>query len=263
MGNPSAERFNRTLLRMLGTLNDDLKANWKDNLPALVQAYNATKSSSTGFSPYFLMFGWHPRLSVDAFMGTSPGNLADSNYSSYAARLQKRMHKVAREAAQRRASQNKAHYDRRVHENKLVVGDIILSISTDEESPAPEPVPKARLRTRAAPTDKEYDSDTSSDESSSSAVYIIPQRRGLRLFSSPQPPTRVNSLAPSSPFHTPHIATPPTPSPVPSIRTPDPVISRLSPSPVTPIPVPRPRRTKRPPDRNGEWAYQQTAEFFV
>jgi len=108
MGNPSAERFNRTLLRMLGTLSEDHKANWKDYLPSLVLAYNATKSSSTGFSPHFLMFGWHPRLSVDAFLGTCPFKLQDSQLS-YAARLQERVryaYRVAGEATRKRAGQN-------------------------------------------------------------------------------------------------------------------------------------------------------------
>jgi len=104
------------------------KLNWKDNLPSLVLAYNATKSSSTGYSPHFLMFGWHPRLSVDAFLETGSFNLQYSQLS-YAARLQEQMryaYRVAGEAARKRAGQNKTLYDRNVRENKLVVGDTVL-----------------------------------------------------------------------------------------------------------------------------------------
>ena len=129
MGNPSAERFNRTLMRMLGTLSEEHKGNWKEYVPAMVQAYNATKSSSTGYSPHFLMFGWHPRLSVDAFLGTSPGNEGTTSPTSYVSRLRERMqyaYRVAAEAARKRANQNKVQYDGRVRENKLYVGDVVL-----------------------------------------------------------------------------------------------------------------------------------------
>ena len=69
MGNGMVERFNQTLLNMLGTLEDRQKEDWKSFVAPLVHAYNATKHDSTGFSPYFLMFGRHPRLAVDAFLG--------------------------------------------------------------------------------------------------------------------------------------------------------------------------------------------------
>ena len=91
MGNGSAERFNRTLLKMLGTLNPEQKADWKHHVAPLVQAYNATKNDATGYSPHFLMFGWSPRLPIDSFLGVDPGNEGDNNPSEYVAKLQQRM----------------------------------------------------------------------------------------------------------------------------------------------------------------------------
>ena len=63
------ERFNQTLLNMLGTLENHKKEDWKSYVAPLVHSYNATKHPSTGFSPYFLMFGRHPRLAIDAYLG--------------------------------------------------------------------------------------------------------------------------------------------------------------------------------------------------
>lgn len=60
MGNGSAERFNQTLIKMLSTLSEEQKSDWKSHVAPLVHAYNATKSDPTGYTPHYLMFGWHP-----------------------------------------------------------------------------------------------------------------------------------------------------------------------------------------------------------
>ena len=130
MGNGSAERFNQTLLRMLGTLENQQKSDWKSYVAPLVQAYNATKSDATGFSPHFLMFGWHPRLSVDAFLGTSPSqDEAATGPQSYGKKLKTRMqfaYDVAAKHASKVADKNKSIYDRRIRETALEVGDRVL-----------------------------------------------------------------------------------------------------------------------------------------
>lgn len=69
MGNRQCERYNRTLLNMLGTLKPEQKQNWKLHINSLVHAYNCTRNESTGVSPYYLMFGRNPRLAIDAEFG--------------------------------------------------------------------------------------------------------------------------------------------------------------------------------------------------
>ncbi|KAI8519781.1 hypothetical protein Bbelb_030380 [Branchiostoma belcheri] len=73
-GNGLCERFNKTLLDLLGTLERDKKKRWPEYLAEVVHAYNCTEQESTGYSPFYLMFGRHPRLPVDVAMGTEDEN---------------------------------------------------------------------------------------------------------------------------------------------------------------------------------------------
>ena len=64
-GNGLCERFNRTLISMLGTLPEEFKSKWVNHVNTLTYAYNCTRSNATGFSPYYLLYGQHPLLPID------------------------------------------------------------------------------------------------------------------------------------------------------------------------------------------------------
>lgn len=77
---------------MLGTLKDHQKQDWKSYVAPLVHSYNATRHDSTGYSPFFLMFGRHPRLAVDAYLGIeSPESPSVFSKEHYATKLKKRL----------------------------------------------------------------------------------------------------------------------------------------------------------------------------
>ena len=65
-GNAGPELFNRILLDMLGTLEEDQKNDWKKYLNSLVYFYNSTPHETTRYLPYQLMFGRHPKLPIDS-----------------------------------------------------------------------------------------------------------------------------------------------------------------------------------------------------
>ena len=128
-GNGSVERFNQTLLKMLSSLEDNEKLDWKSYVPSLVHAYNATKNDATGYSPHFLMFGWHPHLSIDAFLGLELGNVNGKNHQSYVEKLQKSLkysYRVAAEESRKIAVKNKDYFDQKVKYSKLEIGDKVL-----------------------------------------------------------------------------------------------------------------------------------------
>ena len=129
MGNGMAERFNQTLLNMLGTLENHQKEDWKSFVAPLVHAYNATKHDSTGYSPYFLMFGRHPRLAIDAYLGLNSPEESISSREHYVTKLKKRLqfaYKIASKEAQKSAERHKARYDLKVREATLSIGDRVL-----------------------------------------------------------------------------------------------------------------------------------------
>ena len=128
--NGQCERFNSTLLNMLGTLTPEQKKDWKSHVSAMVHAYNCTKNAATGFSPYYLLFGREPRLPVDVEFGLQRGNprgrLGESNYVSQLRRRLKFAHNKAKQIASKQQARHKRLYDRKCRGATLDVGDLVL-----------------------------------------------------------------------------------------------------------------------------------------
>ena len=121
-GDGTTERFNRTLISMLKTLDPNQKARWKDHVPAMVHAYNSTKHDSTGYSPFFLMFGRQPRLPVDVYLGNAPKSATVSKYQES---LEKAFCAASETNDQARKRQAK-HYNKKARGPMLNVGDSVL-----------------------------------------------------------------------------------------------------------------------------------------
>lgn len=127
-GNP-VERFNRTLLNMLGTLKEEQKVHWRDFVKPLAHAYNCTKNEVTGFSPYELMFGRQPRLPVDLVFGFSVRDKEQVPHSQYVRQLKARLeesYRLAQENSTKLAERNKKQFDKHIREATLQVGDRVL-----------------------------------------------------------------------------------------------------------------------------------------
>lgn len=127
-GNP-VERFNRTLLGMLGTLRDKEKTHWRDYVKPLTHAYNCTKNETTGFSPYELMFGRQPRLPVDIAFCLPVKDGSPTSHSQYVRALKARLqesYQIAAKNSQKVAERNKRRFDKTVRESTLEKGDQVL-----------------------------------------------------------------------------------------------------------------------------------------
>ena len=128
-GNGSCERFNRTLISMLGTLPDDFKSKWPQHISTLVYAYNCTRSNATGFSPYYLLYGQHPLLPIDIEFGVFVAELSEVVIYKYVQNLKKRLENAFQKAnafCEKEAIRSKQHFDRTVRCSKLLPGDLVL-----------------------------------------------------------------------------------------------------------------------------------------
>lgn len=127
-GNP-VERFNRTLLNMLGTLQEQDKTHWKDFVKPMVHAYNCTRNDVTGYSPYELMFGRQPRLPVDLAFGLPVSEKTSTSHSQYVEKLKSHLeesYRIATENSEKILGRNKIRFDKQVSASDLSVGDRIL-----------------------------------------------------------------------------------------------------------------------------------------
>uniref|UniRef100_A0A3B1KCG7 Gypsy retrotransposon integrase-like protein 1 n=1 Tax=Astyanax mexicanus TaxID=7994 RepID=A0A3B1KCG7_ASTMX len=127
-GNP-VERFNRTLLSMLGTLKGEQKSHWRDFVKPLVHAYNCTKHESTGYTPYELMFGRKPRLPIDLAFDVSLSQQKGTSHSQYVKHLKTQLeesYKLAMGNAAKMAEKNKTRFDKKVTESILDKDDRVL-----------------------------------------------------------------------------------------------------------------------------------------
>ncbi len=127
-GNP-VERFNCTLLNMLGTLKECDKVHWSSFVKPLVHVYNCTKHDSTGFSPYELMFGRQPRLPIDLVFDIPQNREEFKTHSQYVRNLKSRLQRtydLAMKSAAKVGERNKARFDKHVLESTLDIGDRVL-----------------------------------------------------------------------------------------------------------------------------------------
>ena len=129
-GNGQCERFNSTLCNMLGTLSAEEKSDWKSYLGCMTHAYNCTKHASTTYSPYYLMFGRHPRLPIDVEFGLPKSNSGDnSSKSRYVQKLRRRLNyafQKATKVANQQASKYKSSYDKSIKGPQLQEKDLVL-----------------------------------------------------------------------------------------------------------------------------------------
>ena len=127
--NGQAERMNQTIIRMISKLEEDKKACWSEHLPELLLAYNATCSTVTGYSPYYLLFGRRPRIPVDYLFPTLHDSPLQTKMEVSVVAMQKRLKEafaVARYLTSKEVAKQCRYYDCKAGAVALQPGDIVM-----------------------------------------------------------------------------------------------------------------------------------------
>ena len=120
---------------MIGKLGEDKKADWPSHLAEIVHVYNATRSTVTGYSPHYLMFGWCPRLLVDFVFPTIGSNKAPMRQASassvdvYVASVRNKLRSTLQEVQAQLTTEahlQKQYYDRKIGTMNLKPGNLVL-----------------------------------------------------------------------------------------------------------------------------------------
>ena len=131
--NSQVERMNQTIIRMIGKLEEDRKACWSKHLPELLLAYNATCSTVTGYSPYYLLFDRRPRIPVGYLFPTLRDSPHQTKMKVSVVAMQKRLKEaftVARCLTSEEVARQCCYYDCKAGAVALQPGDVVM-VSTD------------------------------------------------------------------------------------------------------------------------------------
>ncbi|KAK3519032.1 hypothetical protein QTP70_016151, partial [Hemibagrus guttatus] len=88
---------------------------WPEYLPELVYAYNVTPHASTGYSPYYMLFGRQPHLPVDALLGQEPVSEKEPTWLTVHRERLQDAHSRAREYTERKAADRVAKHESGVY----------------------------------------------------------------------------------------------------------------------------------------------------
>ena len=127
------ERFNRTLLDMLSTCAKDHPFDWLKYVRKVCMAYNSSVQSSTGYTPFYLMFGRQARLPLDVMYKTSIPVVSGTTSGEYAVALQTQLRTAYSLVRQRLSTthiRQKELYNSKVHGQPHKPGDLVWLHST-------------------------------------------------------------------------------------------------------------------------------------
>ena len=132
------ERFNRTLQNMLAVSLSDSSSDqseWESLLPKACLAYNTSVQPTTGFTPFFLMYGRQAKLPVDIMYGDPESDVTTS--TEYASKLKSTLqnsYEIVRTKMQAELKREKEFYDEKVHGKPFEVDDLVWLHSPERGS---------------------------------------------------------------------------------------------------------------------------------
>ncbi|UYV79189.1 hypothetical protein LAZ67_17001439, partial [Cordylochernes scorpioides] len=122
--NGLTERLNKTLVDMLSMYVDVDQKNWDSVLPFITFAYNTARQETTGFSPFFLVYGREAETMLDALFPYQP-DYEEDEYISHLMMDAEEARQLARLQTLKTQDINKERYDSRHKPVYYDVGDLV------------------------------------------------------------------------------------------------------------------------------------------
>ena len=122
------EKFNSTLVSMLSKCVEKRGRNWDTHLPYLLFAYHVAVQDSTQHSPFFLLYGRHPRVPSDTSLDL-PRTPYQVEFEDYAAELVANLSEawsLAHESIKQAQRRQKAQYDKGLKEPSYTIGQRVM-----------------------------------------------------------------------------------------------------------------------------------------
>ena len=117
------ERWNRTLLHNLSTCVRDHPESWEDYVRPICMAYNTCIHPTTGFTPFYLMFGRQAKLPVELMYGTpEPESQSSTEYATQLESTLTEAYEKVRANTTRQLDHQAELYNEKVHGKPYEVG---------------------------------------------------------------------------------------------------------------------------------------------
>ena len=126
--NATSEVRNKFILKSLRTYINDKQDDWPKYLPGIMMAYRATPATSTTeFSPYFLLFGQEMRTPIDITVNPNFTEVTPNFRSDIKSFIEnvKMSREIARENIERHHEYSKKYYDHKTKPINYKIGDYV------------------------------------------------------------------------------------------------------------------------------------------
>ena len=119
------ERMNRTIVELLKLNVDKPTENWDLELGLTLIAYRSAVQSSTGYTPFFLLYGREMRLPLDIIYRPPNQDKCHSEYVQSVRSTLETSYETARERLNLAHNRQKDYYDRKTHGLRFKPGDSV------------------------------------------------------------------------------------------------------------------------------------------
>ncbi|XP_043222136.1 uncharacterized protein LOC122381712 [Amphibalanus amphitrite] len=117
------ERFNRTLKDMISKYVDAEGLHWDVDIKAYSMAYNSSIHSATGYTPFYLVHGYEPRMPLDVEYGPAVESVPVHSYLEDRLRSMRAAYNQVRSNSARAAKEAAERYDAKQCAEEYRIGD--------------------------------------------------------------------------------------------------------------------------------------------